>query len=243
MRGFALLALFALLPPFLSAARLTMRDGSVIYGQFISGSPDTVIFQDNNGVRRRFNLQQVENIEFSNFSPQAAARGPLPGGLRYGDTEADRQDPRDPGDFAVVPVGASLSVRLENGIDRQSLSDRRAWPAVIVQDVLDESGRVVIPRGTPAALVIRRVAEPTTLTSASYILDLDSIRIGAQRYVLNPNPVSSGAEPASALGSLVGAMAAGGRVDVVTAGHIIRVPAGTVLNFRLDQPLHLREAR
>ena len=46
MRKYALLALLALLPPFLSAARLTRRDGSAVYGRFISGSPQAAVVQD-----------------------------------------------------------------------------------------------------------------------------------------------------------------------------------------------------
>jgi hypothetical protein len=43
------------------------------------------------------------------------------------------------------------------------------------------------------------------------------------------------------VGAAAGA-AAGGGVEVATKGKEIRIPAETVLNFRLDQPLHLREA-
>src|SRR5438309_128562 len=64
MRKYAMLALLAILPPVLSAARITLRDGSVVYGQFISGTSQTIVFQDDNGVRRRFDVNQVQNIDF-----------------------------------------------------------------------------------------------------------------------------------------------------------------------------------
>jgi outer membrane lipoprotein SlyB len=50
----------------------------------------------------------------------------------------------------------------------------------------------------------------------------------------------AGGGKGAAIGAVAGA-AAGGGVQVLTKGHEIRVPAETVLNFRLDQPLHLRE--
>ena len=52
----------------------------------------------------------------------------------------------------------------------------------------------------------------------------------------------AGGGKGAAIGAIAGA-AAGGGVQVLTKGREIRVPAETVLNFRLDQPLTLREAQ
>ena len=50
----------------------------------------------------------------------------------------------------------------------------------------------------------------------------------------------AGGGKGAAIGAIAGA-AAGGGAQVLTKGHEIRVPAETVLNFRLEEPLHLRE--
>ena len=47
--------------------------------------------------------------------------------------------------------------------------------------VLDSTGNVVIPRGTPAMLVVRRMTEGGTLSSGSYVLDLDSVQVNGRR--------------------------------------------------------------
>jgi hypothetical protein len=52
----------------------------------------------------------------------------------------------------------------------------------------------------------------------------------------------AGGGKGAAIGAVAGA-AAGGGVQVLTKGHEIRVPSETVLNFRLEEPLHLREAQ
>jgi outer membrane lipoprotein SlyB len=52
----------------------------------------------------------------------------------------------------------------------------------------------------------------------------------------------AGGGKGAAIGAVAGA-AAGGSVQVLTKGREIRVPAETVLNFRLEEPLHLHEAR
>src|SRR5262249_5325671 len=108
MRKFAILAMLALLPPFLSAARLTLRNGTVIYGQFLSGTPQVIVFQDDNGVRRRFNMNQVQAIDF--LEPVSE--------LNHGVQSADRMDePRYSSDWTVLPVGTSISVRTDETID------------------------------------------------------------------------------------------------------------------------------
>src|SRR2546423_15675130 len=93
MRKYAMLALLAILPPVLAAARLTLGDGTVIYGQFVSGNSQNLIFQDDNGVRRRFDPNQVQGIDFTTLNTAA-------GGYAQRDTrdlrdDRDYRDPRD----------------------------------------------------------------------------------------------------------------------------------------------------
>jgi hypothetical protein len=273
MRKFAMLALIACLPAALSAARLTLRDGSVIYGQFVSGTTETVVFQDDNGVRRRFNLNQVQGIDFGNvnnsLNRESTYSGQRPGVID--NNSANRMDDRRAGpDWAVLPTGTSLSVRTDESIDERNASEGRTFGASIVEDVSDGSGRVVIPRGSPATLIVRRVSEGGTLSSGNFMLDLESVRVNGRRYVVNTEDVKQGETGIGAnrrtaeyvgggavLGTLLGAIAGGGKgaaigavagaaagggVQVLTKGKEIRVPAETVLKFRLEQPLRLREA-
>jgi hypothetical protein len=262
MRKLGILAIVALLPPFLSAARVVLRDGTVIVGDFVSGSPQNVVVQDNNGVRRRFDLNQVRSIEFGDERAMPA---------RGGDS-ADRMNrDRYPHDWAVLPPGTSISVRTDEDIDSRNAAEGRTFPASILQDVLDADGRVLIPRGSPATLVVRRVNESGTVTSASYVLDLDAIRVNGRRYVVNTEDITAGQTGigknrrtgeyvggGAVLGTLLGAIAGGGKgaaigavagaaagggAQVLTKGREIRVPAETVLNFRLEESLHLREAQ
>jgi hypothetical protein len=74
MRKFAIMAMLALLPPILSAARLTLRNGTIVYGQLISGSPQNIVFQEDNGVRRRFDVNQIQTIEFGEPGANTANR-------------------------------------------------------------------------------------------------------------------------------------------------------------------------
>jgi len=286
MRKYAILALLAIVPTF--AARLTLRDGSVVYGEFVSGTSQNIVFRDDNGVQRRFDVNQIQNIDFSGVNtaagrydnnrndnnrvndPNDNRRNDAYVQRRVGDNNtAYRNDDRHQGDWTVLPAGTSISVRTDQDINSQNAAEGRSFPASIVQDVVDSTGNVVIPRGTPATLVVRRVTEGGTLSSGNYVLDLESVSVNGHRYVVETADVQQGETGigknkrtaeyvggGAVLGTLLGAIAGGGKgaaigavagaaagggVQVLTKGREIRVPAETVLNFRLEQPLHLRE--
>src|SRR6478672_12488128 len=124
MRKFAILALIA--------ARITLRDGSVIYGQFISGTTQIIVFQDDNGVRRRFNLNQVQGIDFSNVNSSLNRENSYsdqrPGVID--NSSANRTDERRVGnDWAVLPAGSAISVRTDESIDERNASEGRTFGA------------------------------------------------------------------------------------------------------------------
>jgi hypothetical protein len=276
MRKYAALAMLALLPPVLSAAQLTMRDGTVIYGQFISGTSQNIVFQDDNGVRRRFDLNQIQGIRFDNVSTTAGRYDTNNGRDNYYDQRTAPVPNNNTAyrngngnDWATLPAGTSLSVRTDEDINSQNATEGRTFNASIMQDIVDSTGNIVIPRGSPATLVVRRITEGGTLSNGNFVLDLDSVRVNGHRYRVDTQDIQQGDQGigknkrtaeyvggGAVLGTLLGAIAGGGKgaaigaiagaaagggAQVLTKGHEIRVPAETVLNFRLDAPLHLRE--
>ena len=184
-----------------------------------------------------------------------------------GERGADRVADRD---WATLSPGTEIKVRTDERIDSANAAEGRTFPASIVDDMVDSSGGVVIPRGSEAQLIIRRVTEGSTLSGASFVLDLDSVRVNGKRYVVSTTDIEAGNQGigknrrtgemvggGAVLGTLLGAIAGGGKgaaigaiagaaagggAQVLTKGHEVKVPAETVLHFRLDQPLHLREA-
>jgi hypothetical protein len=274
MRKFALVALMTVLPYGMSAARLVLRDGTAINGRFISGTSQQIVFQDDSGVRRRFDINQIQNLDFNLVATPLGSRNDGGYNNNPGNYDsADRQDSRRYDTSRVtLPVGTSISVRTSEVISSENSQPGSLYTAQIVQDVLSESGNVVIPHGSEASLIIRDVQEGGTFNGANFVLDLDSIRVNGRRYQVNTedeqrgNSQGIGANKRTAqmvgggavLGTLLGALAGGGKgaaigavagaaagggVQVLTKGDRIRVPAETVLNFRLDQPLTLREMR
>jgi hypothetical protein len=268
------LAMLAMIPVGLFAARLTLLDGTVVSGRFLSGSTQSIIFQDDRGVRRTYPVNQVQSIDFDSVSARAD------GGSAYraNDGLSSRNNDRPNNDrpnnryWATLPPGTEISVRTDETINSQTLTEDRSYPASIQRDIMDSAGNVVIPRGAQADLVIRRVDEGGTFNNGELVLDLDAIRVNGREYTVSTEDLQRGdrrgigknsrtAEMVgggAVLGTLLGALAGGGKgaaigavagaaagggVQVLTKGKEIRVPAETLLNFRLDEPLHLREAR
>jgi hypothetical protein len=256
MRKFTQLALLAIIPFGLFAARVTLRDGTVVTGRFVNGTESQIVFQDESGIRRTFNTNEVQTIDFNDVMTPVS-------------NSANRMDTRLP--WTTLPPGRQISVRTDENIQADSATQRRTYQASIQQDVLDASGNVAIPRGSRANLIVTRIDSGSTVSSGNLMLDLDSVEVNGRRYNVSTEDLQRGDDRGiganrrtgemvgggAVLGTLLGAIAGGGKgaaigaiagaaagggVQVLTKGKEIRVPAETVLNFRLDQPLALREA-
>ncbi len=170
---------------------------------------------------------------------------------------------RPPQDGRVVPTGTAIRVRTNESIDSKTTHEGQTFSAVVEDDVVGSAGETAIPRGSDATLVIRRASR------GNLILDLQSVTVGGRTYGLSSGDlqernrrgglgknrrtaemVGGGA----ALGTIIGAIAghgkgaaigalsgaaAGAAVQVLTRGKEVRVPAESVLTFRLNAPLRV----
>ncbi|HTS29451.1 MAG TPA: hypothetical protein VMH81_26460 [Bryobacteraceae bacterium] len=137
---------------------------------------------------------------------------------RYGDR--DRMTRLEPG--TVIPVRLNETI----DVDRR---DNRVYYGIVDQDVRGENGRLAIPRGSNAELMVR-VAPDNDL-----ILDLESVNVEGRRYGIrtDPNRVESQRDN-SLVGAIVGAISGG-----QARGRAVHVPRGSVVTFRLERPLEM----
>lgn len=172
-----------------------------------------------------------------------------------------------------LQAGTDLSVRTEETIDSDKAAEGQTYPAEVTKDVLDANGDVVIPSGANATIVIRSASKGGRFRGTSdLVLDLASVAIGGRQYQLSTeNLVRKGKTGfggnkrtaeytggGAAIGAIIGAIAghgkgaaigaasgagAGAITQVVTKGGSIKVPAETILTFKLDQPLQVVAAR
>jgi hypothetical protein len=143
------------------------------------------------------------------------------------DRDRDRYWDRERGVYTMLQPGTVFAVRTQEPID-VARTDNRVFSGIIDQDVRGDNGRIAIPRGARAELIVR-VARDNDL-----ILDLESVVVNGQRYAIRtePNRVESRSDN-SIVGSILGAIN-GGEI-----GRTVRIPGGSVVTFRLQQPLEM----
>lgn len=162
-----------------------------------------------------------------------------------------------------LPAGTQITIRTNEAIDGRYPGDGRIYRGIVDRDVLDRSGRVVIPRGGDAELMLR---EPSR---NEVVLDLESIMIDGRRYAVETTEPITGADRrkegvgandrtgkyvggGAILGSIIGAIAGGGKGaaigaaagagagaagQTVTRGGSVRLPAESLITFNLERPL------
>ena len=172
-----------------------------------------------------------------------------------------------------LPVGTEVSVRSEETIDSSKAVEGQTFAAEVANDVRDAAGATVIPRGANAQIVIRSASKGGRIRGASdLVLDLKSVAIEGRQYQLDTSDVEQRGKSGigankrtavytgggAALGAIIGAIAGGGKgaaigagagagagavTQILTKGQSIRVPAETVLTFKLDKPLRVVAAQ
>src|SRR5215471_11164257 len=78
-----------------------------------------------------------------------------------------------PAHAQVIPVGTTIDVRTEQRIDTRD-SNGRVFHGAVEHDVFGRNGNLVIPRGSDAELIVRRISENEVA------LDLDSVAVRAR---------------------------------------------------------------
>ena len=90
MSRVAICFLAAALPLALSAQQLLLlKDGRQVRGRMISGTRQTITFQDESGRSRRYSISQIESLDFTGLGSRAAANG------TFGNTARANQYPEN----------------------------------------------------------------------------------------------------------------------------------------------------
>jgi hypothetical protein len=141
--------------------------------------------------------------------------------------DRDRYRDSDRG-TTFIESGTLIAVRTNDAIDVER-SDNRVYTGIVDQDVRGSNGRLAIPRGSRAELIVR-VAPDNDL-----ILDLESVMVNGERYAIRTNTqrVESRSDN-SLVGTIVGAIS-GGQVR----GRAVRIPRDSVVTFRVQRPLSM----
>ena len=167
-----------------------------------------------------------------------------------------------------IATGTTIPVRTNDTIDARDAGDGRVYSGVVDRDVLDNDGRIAIPRGSDVELMVR------DLGHHKLALDLDAVVVKGKRYsVVTYDVTRDGGQKdgvganrrtgkfiggGALFGTILGAVAGGGKGAAIgalaggtagavgqlaTRGKRVHVPAETLLTFQLQESLTLAPDR
>lgn len=190
-------------------------------------------------------------------------------GPSSGPSSAPPAPPAAPAVTYDLPAGSEVSVRTLETIDSGTAADGQTFNVQFTQAAKDAAGATVIPAGAAGRIVIVSASQGGRFKGQSdLVLDLQSVVLGGQRYAIDAADITEQgrqgvgtnkrtakfAGGGAAIGALIGAIAGGGKgaaigagtgagagllTQVLTKGNSIKVPAESVLTFRLDKPLRV----
>lgn len=228
-----------------SVDTVTLRNGKSYVGHFTGSNP--VDFTDNEGIQYQFPVHDIESLVFNNAGRVAS----------------------EPEHAKVIPFGTDIVVRTDEGIDSTNTQTGQLYRAVVAERVPDAAGGEAIPAGSAAQLMIRQVGTGGATGSPDLVLDLYSVTIDGKQYRVVTSDVKESSKRGmgknsrtaeflgggAAIGALMGGIFGGGRgagigalsgagggalTQVFTRGHEVKIPAESVLRFRLEHRLILQ---
>jgi hypothetical protein len=259
-------------------ATVHMRDGSSVTGTLVSSSADEIKITGDDNVTRTLPMAQVRAVEYGDA---AAPAGSSPAPTMAGSSRsAARPAPSRPRptlddittDTHVVAAGTEVSVQTEETIDGSTAADSQTFASTVTEPVKDAEGKVVIPAGAKAQVVIRSLTQGGKIRGRDdLVLDLASVSIDGRQYALSTTDLEEKGKQGigankrtaefvgggAAIGGIVGAIFGGGKGAAIGAGigsgggaatqaltkGNIRVEAETILTFKLDKPLRVVQRR
>jgi hypothetical protein len=222
-----------------AADTVTLKNGRVINGNYLGGSPRQVRIDTGDRVET-LEVADISRIEFG-ATEFVAAPAPPPPPVR---NEAQPRSERavilrpDPPSVSApssgrapveLPVGTNIVIRMIDAVDSEVNRVGQTFQASLDEPVL-LNGETVIPRG--ADVIVKLVDEKQSGKLAGrteLTLDLVSVRVDARMVDINTQSVSQASSSrtertakvaggTAALGAIIGAIAGGGKGAAIGAG-------------------------
>jgi len=146
----------------------------------------------------------------------------------------------------IVPAGTAVMIRLEQSVNSKTAANQKV-KASVAQDVVIH-GKILIPRGSPAAVYVAQSASSAeSSTPAKLLLRLDAVTVGGRAYPVSADLAgddgkpqkNSGGSAAGAGGKSGGAMGFDADKTGAADKKDINFEPATVLNFRLKASLRV----
>lgn len=235
---------------------LILQNGQTAEGVFLGGDSRSVRFAAGDQVHT-YALSEIKSLEFGEVPSSAGVPASMP-------APTATVHP-----VATIPAGTQLEVRLIDAVDSKKDSVGQTYRASLDRP-LTIGTQIVAPTGSDVALRLTDARSSGRITGKTSLeLAMKSITVSGKTYEVASSSVSkaSGSRTtksaevvggAAALGTLLGAIAGGGKgatigalsggavgatAQVITSGEQVRVPSETRLVFTLSNPLTLKRTR
>ncbi len=238
------------------ADSMTLRDGRVITGKFLSSDGKIIKFE----MGDRVDNAKIEDVQSLTFDVRQPAPPPPTAGIVTGSAPVV-------GHVATeLLAGTPIVVRMIEPIDSEKDPIGKTFRASLDEPIMDHLGNTLIPRG--ADVVVRliddkeagKLAGRTVLT-----LNLATVAVGGRPVDINTRNITEQSASqtqksaktiggAAVVGAVVGAVAGGGKgaaigsvagagvgtaVELSSKGPKVHIPSETRLTFKLEQPVRI----
>jgi outer membrane lipoprotein SlyB len=263
-------------------ATVSLQDQTTFTGTVTASSPTDITLKAATGESRTYPMTQVTSVQYTSAAPAPAPIAPGSAQpAQYTSAPPPQYNSAPPPmpvqpveEFRTIPAGALIEVRNNDPINSQTAEPGQTFSGVVARDVVDTSGRLAIPRGSSATLVVRGGTRDQGKMEgrSELVVDVGSVTVAGRRYRMDTSDVvEKGREGlgankrtgefvggGAALGGIIGALAGGGKGAAIgalsgagagtvtqgaTRGKAVRVPSETLMSFRLESPVRIREIR
>lgn len=257
-----------LVPVRASGDTLTLLDGTRVSGALVSRTASRVTFRNAQGVSHRYKTKQIQSLEITStgqYIRYQSARN-NPNNWNYNVASSNDRQPE------LLPAGTQLVILTNEAINSKTAASNQLFSAQVDQDIIDSSNELIVPKGSPAQLIIRTVSSGGVTGSPEITLDIQSITVNGRRYNVTTadlkqkgnggigankrtaEMIGGGAVIGTIIGAIVGhgkgaaigaavGAAGGAGAQVLTKGKQVIIPAETILKFSLDQAVTLAPER
>jgi hypothetical protein len=254
----ALFALLTLTAAVSEADVLELKDGRVLEGKYVGGTAGTIRFESSGGVQV-FETSQALALTFTLGAAPAETPAPAPAAVTPASAAAPALTAGTPvpaaaADSVVVPAGTALLVRMLDGASSSDKEGKRFTTRLETDLVVN--GSVVARAGTKAYGLVENAQKAGRFVGKSKLdLRLTELNVNGALVQIRTDVVSEAGQGSlgkTAKGAVTGA-AIGGIADGsdgaedgagygavasgLKKGESVEMPPGTLLEFRLEQPV------
>ncbi|HKF67381.1 MAG TPA: hypothetical protein VKB36_12640, partial [Vicinamibacterales bacterium] len=228
-------------------ATVQLKDGTSVSGTVASSSASEIRITGDDNVTHAIPMSQVRSVDYGDAAatpaPDAAAKpgGAAPTMAAAAPRPRPASRPALPRPTAadvttethVIDAGTEISVQTDETIDGSTASEGQTFAADVTEAVRDAQGKVVIPQGAKAQVIIKSLAKAGKIQGqADLVLDLASVSIDGRQYALSTVDLEEKGRAGlgknkrtaefvgggAAIGGVVGALLGGGKGAAIGAG-------------------------